>query len=115
MRAAREVRLVATGMSFALADDPGTANPALTFRAGERIRLVLKNDAPGLRHDVAIPAWNVALALLLTVLVFGWTGGKLLVGQSYADAKGKVAEQKEARAAKRDERREQKRAEKDAE
>ena len=62
-------------------------------------------------QQLIVTAWNVAFALLLTVLVFGWTGGKLLVGQSYADAKGKVAEQKEARAA----RREEKRATKDAE
>ncbi len=45
------------------------------------------------------------------VLVFGWTGGKVLVGGAYVDAKGKVAEQKEQRAAKRAE----KRAAKDAE
>lgn len=57
---AREVTLVATGMSFALAGEPETTNPALMFRPGERIRLILKNDAPGLRHDVAIPAWDVA-------------------------------------------------------
>ena len=29
--------------------------PSLRFRAGERVRLVLKNEAPGLLHDVAIP------------------------------------------------------------
>ena len=34
---------------------------------------------------------------------FGWTGGKLLVEQSYADAKVKVAEQKAQRAAKKEE------------
>jgi uncharacterized membrane protein YbhN (UPF0104 family) len=62
-------------------------------------------------QQLIVTAWNVALALLLTVVVFGWTGGKLLVTQSYADAKDKVAEQKEARAA----RREEKRAAKDAE
>ena len=39
-------------------------------------------------------AWNVLVAIVLTVSVFGWTGGKLLVGESYADAKVKVAEQK---------------------
>jgi hypothetical protein len=43
--------------------------------------------------------------------VFGWTGGKLLVTQSYTDAKVKVAEQKEQRA----EKREAKRAEREAE
>jgi len=42
-------------------------------------------------------AWNVLYALILVVLVFGWTGGKLLVGQSYTDAKVKVAEQREER------------------
>ena len=55
-------------------------------------------------------AWNVFLALVLVVLVFGWTGGKLLVGQSYGDAKVQVAEQKAQRAAKK----EQKRAAKEA-
>jgi uncharacterized membrane protein YbhN (UPF0104 family) len=62
-------------------------------------------------QQLIVTAWNVGLALLLTVVVFGWTGGKLLVTQSYVDAKDKVAEQKEARA----ERREQKRAAKEAE
>ena len=42
-------------------------------------------------------AWNVLYALILVVLVFGWTGGKRLVGQSYTDAKLKVAEQREER------------------
>jgi plastocyanin len=56
----RDVTLIATDMSFALASRPEVINPALTFRAGERVRLVLRNDAPGLRHDVAIPAWHVA-------------------------------------------------------
>jgi uncharacterized membrane protein YbhN (UPF0104 family) len=46
-------------------------------------------------------AWNLLVALVLVVLVFGWTGGKLLVGQSYADAKVRVAEQKTQRAEKR--------------
>jgi hypothetical protein len=48
-------------------------------------------------------------------VVFGWTGGKLLVTQSYTDAKDKVAEQKDARAARREEKREEKRAAKEAE
>jgi uncharacterized membrane protein YbhN (UPF0104 family) len=47
-------------------------------------------------------AWNVAFAVILVVWVFGWTGGKQLVGQSYTDAKEKVAEQKEQRAAKKE-------------
>ena len=46
-------------------------------------------------------AWNVLLATILVVWVFGWTGGKRLVTESYGDAKDKVAEQKAQRAAKK--------------
>jgi uncharacterized membrane protein YbhN (UPF0104 family) len=66
-------------------------------------------------QQLIVTAWNVLLALVLTVVVFGWTGGKLLVTQSYTDAKDKVAEQKDARAARREEKREEKRAAKEAE
>ena len=55
-------------------------------------------------------AWNVLVALVLVVAVFGWSGGKLLVGQSYGDAKVKVAEQKAQRAEKKAEKKEAKRA-----
>ena len=58
---AREVTLVASGMTFVLDDDPDTVNPPLTFQPGERIRLVLRNEAQGFRHDVVIPAWNVTV------------------------------------------------------
>jgi len=61
-------------------------------------------------QQLIVTAWNVAFALILVVLVFGWTGGKVLVGGAYVDAKGKVAEQKEQRAARKAE----KRAAKDA-
>ena len=54
-------------------------------------------------------AWNVLLALVLVVAVFGWSGGKLLVTESYTDAKVKVAEQKAQRA----ENRAQKKAERE--
>jgi uncharacterized membrane protein YbhN (UPF0104 family) len=55
-------------------------------------------------------AWNVLFAIVLVVSVFGWKGGKLLVEQSYADAKVKVAEQKEQHA----EKKAQKKAEREA-
>jgi uncharacterized membrane protein YbhN (UPF0104 family) len=57
-------------------------------------------------QQLIVTAWNVSLAILLVVLVFGWTGGKLLVGGAYADAKAKVAEQKQRRAEKKRRRRE---------
>ena len=39
-------------------------------------------------QQLVTTAWNVLFALVLVVFVFGWSGGKLLVGQSYTDAKG---------------------------
>jgi uncharacterized membrane protein YbhN (UPF0104 family) len=67
--------------------------------------------AYSLGQQLAVTAWNVAFAVVVVVWAFGWTGGKVLVGQSYDDAKVKVGEQKEQRAAKKA----AKRAERDAE
>jgi uncharacterized membrane protein YbhN (UPF0104 family) len=53
-------------------------------------------------------AWNQLVAVVLVVTVFGWAGGKLLVGQSYADAKSQTAEMREERKRKRQEKREAK-------
>jgi len=50
-------------------------------------------------------AWNQIVGIALVVAVFGWTGGKLRVGQSYADAKSQTAEMKEERKRKRQEKR----------
>jgi uncharacterized membrane protein YbhN (UPF0104 family) len=52
-------------------------------------------------QQLIVTAWNVLLAVVLVVWAFGWSGGKILVESSYADAKTKVAEQKAARAAKK--------------
>jgi plastocyanin len=57
----REVTLVARGMTFVLEGAPDQPNPPLALRAGERVRLVLKNEAPGLLHDFEIPALNIHL------------------------------------------------------
>jgi uncharacterized membrane protein YbhN (UPF0104 family) len=76
----------------------------------------------GVKHGVAVDystaqqlittAWNQVVAIVLVVMVFGWTGGKQLVGESYADAKVKAAEakadRKEKRLEKRDARRQAK-------
>jgi uncharacterized membrane protein YccC len=58
-RGPREVVLIARGMTFVLASDPDAPNPVIPFRAGEHVRLVLRNEAPGLLHDFHIPAWEV--------------------------------------------------------
>src|SRR4051794_34397544 len=54
--------------------------------------------AYSLGQQLAITAWNIVFAIVLVVWAFGWTGGKLLVEQSYADAKIKVEQQKAQRA-----------------
>ena len=56
-------------------------------------------------QQLIMTAWNILLAVVLVVSVFGWKGGKQLVTQSYGDAKVKVAEQKEQRAEKKAEKR----------
>ena len=61
-------------------------------------------------QQLVTSAWNVAFALILVVWVFGWTGGKQLVGGAYTDAKAKAAEMKEDRKRKNDEKHAQKAA-----
>lgn len=58
--APRDVVLVARGMSFFVEGD-ASPNPTIRVRAGEHVRFVLRNEAPGLEHDLAIPALGVAL------------------------------------------------------
>lgn len=58
--------------------------------------------AYSLGQQLAITTWNIAFALALVLWAFGWSGGRVLVEQSYADAKVKVAEQKERREARRE-------------
>jgi plastocyanin len=58
----REVLLVGRGMTFTLPSDPDTANPVIRVQPGERVRLTLRNDAPGLIHNFEIPAWKVKSA-----------------------------------------------------
>jgi uncharacterized membrane protein YbhN (UPF0104 family) len=53
--------------------------------------------AYSLGQQLAITAWNIAFAIVVVAWAFGWSGGKSLVEQSYADAKIKVAEQKAER------------------
>ncbi len=61
-------------------------------------------------QQLVTSAWNVAFALILVIWVFGWTGGKQLVGGAYVDAKAKAAEMKEDRKRKKDEKNAQKAA-----
>jgi uncharacterized membrane protein YbhN (UPF0104 family) len=54
--------------------------------------------AYSLGQQLAITAFNIVFATVLVVWAFGWSGGKLLVQESYVGAKAQVSEQKEKRA-----------------
>jgi len=69
----REIRLVARGMTFYL-DGAGEANPTLRLHAGETVRLVLRNEDRGMKHDFTVPAWDAA-----TPLVAGMRDGSVVV------------------------------------
>ena len=55
----REIRIVARDMNFYI-DGQTDPNPTLRLRAGETVRLVLRNDEAGMTHDFAIPGWKAA-------------------------------------------------------
>jgi uncharacterized membrane protein YbhN (UPF0104 family) len=57
--------------------------------------------AYSLGQQLITTAWNQIFAGVLLVWAFGWTGGKQIVRTSYDEAKEKVAEQSEARRARR--------------
>ena len=47
-------------------------------------------------QQLVTTAWNIVFAVIVLVWAFGWSGGKTLVGDSYAQAKQKVAGHKTA-------------------
>ena len=55
----REIRVVVRDMNFYLDGQP-EANPTLRLRAGETVRVVLRNEDEGMKHDFAIPGWKTA-------------------------------------------------------
>ena len=56
---ARDIVLVVRGMSFYLEGEL-TPNPTLRVKAGEQVRIVVRNQDPGMIHDFTVAAWNVA-------------------------------------------------------
>jgi plastocyanin len=55
----QDVVLVVRDMAFHVAGASGATNPTLSFTAGSRVRVTLRNEQPGVTHNFAIPAWNV--------------------------------------------------------
>ena len=60
----REITLVARNMAFYLESDPKTPNPTIEVKAGERVRIVLRNQDRGMMHDLAVPAVKKTLDLI---------------------------------------------------
>ena len=61
---AREITLVVRGMAFFLEREPAIPNPTLTLKAGERVRITLRNEERGFTHDFAVPAVDAATDLI---------------------------------------------------
>jgi len=71
--------------------------------------------AYSLGQQLIVTAWNVLFGTVIAIWVFGWTGGKQLVGSSYTGAKEKAAEQSAAHKARKAEKKVEKQAAKQAE
>jgi uncharacterized membrane protein YbhN (UPF0104 family) len=73
-------------------------NQATNVAALNNVTDAATATAYSLGQQLAITAWNIAFAVVLVIWAFGWSGGKLLVEQSYTDAKIKAEQQKTQRA-----------------
>jgi plastocyanin len=59
----RDIRIVVRDMAFYV--DGGTEpNPAISVRAGEQVRIRLRNEDAGMRHDFTVRAWTVGTRML---------------------------------------------------
>jgi len=58
---ARDIVLVTKDMAYYLEGDPSMPNPVIEVKAGERVRIVLRNQERGVIHDFAVPAMRAAI------------------------------------------------------
>jgi plastocyanin len=61
---AREITLVTRGMAFYVDGNFDQPNPTLEVKAGERVRIVVRNEERGMTHDFRVPAAQAATELL---------------------------------------------------
>jgi plastocyanin len=61
--AVRDINIVVRGMAFYV-DNNTEANPIITVRAGERVRVRVRSEDAGMRHDFTIKAWTVSTKML---------------------------------------------------
>ena len=53
----RDIQVVVRGMTYYV-DGDSAANPELRLRAGELVRVTLRNEDRGMQHDFGIRAWS---------------------------------------------------------
>ncbi len=104
--------VVATSASNSLSNvlsvTPGGAgvNQAFNVAALNSVTSSANAAAYSLAQQLIISAWDVVFAIVLVSWIFGWSGGKQLVRQSYVEAEVKQQELKTQRQARRTARRE---------
>jgi FtsP/CotA-like multicopper oxidase with cupredoxin domain len=59
----RDIHLVVRNMTFYL-DGQTDPNPTIALRAGELVRITLRNEDAGMRHDFAVEAWALGTRIL---------------------------------------------------
>ncbi len=89
----------ANSLSSSLSVTPGSVGvtQALNIAVLESSTSTANATAYSLAQQLIISAWDVVFAVVLVAWVFGWSGGKRLIKQSYADAEVKSRELKEER------------------
>jgi plastocyanin len=60
----REITLVVRGMAFYVDGDFTHPNPVIAVRAGENVRISVRNEARGITHDFAVPRLGEETRLL---------------------------------------------------
>jgi uncharacterized membrane protein YbhN (UPF0104 family) len=95
---------------------PGGAGVVQSFNALSLRSVTSASNATAysIAQQLVETAWSIALAILLLVRAFGWSGGRELVGRSYAQAKEKAAEETAERRSRREARRDKRRGSREA-
>jgi uncharacterized membrane protein YbhN (UPF0104 family) len=88
-------------ISNTVAITPGGAgvNQAFNAAALKSVTDSQTATAYSIAQQLVTTAWSILLAFVLMVVVFGWGGGRALMGQSYAEAKKRAEEQRAKQAA----------------
>src|SRR4029453_14235529 len=60
--APRDVHMVVRNMTYYL-EGATEANPTLRLRPGEQVRIVLRNEDAGMKHDFVVPDWAAPAGL----------------------------------------------------